>query len=159
MREDVVIIAGLVEQLKKIADRWQTNMKKPPMKFIGYIRASSRFAARAIRELDNDLDKYEQDRLIRMAETTTFQLNYVKHDLSSKVPGAITYDITEDERDNIVEALAEVRCANCDGRVKDCKVREQFFKWDITPIHEVTDNIYPCSMVIYELYIVLQSYL
>ena len=81
-----------------------------------------------------------------MAETTKFRLSYVQCDLSSKAPEVRTYDITEDERDLIVEALAEVRCSGCNGCISDkCKVREQFFKWDVRPIHEVTDEIYPCQ--------------
>lgn len=148
VREDIVIIAGVVGLFEKIVDRWNKNMKNPPKEFIEYIKASKRFAARAIRELDTELDEYEQERLMRMAETTRFVLDYVKHDLSSKEPGKVTYDITEDERDNIVEALAEVRCGDCDGCVKDCKVREQFFKWDVSPIHEVTNKKYPCQYMI-----------
>lgn len=144
-REDVVIIAGVVGLLQEIAGRWGNTIKKPPKEFIGYIKASSRFAARAIRELDNDLDKLEQERLLRMAETTRFQLAYTKHDISSKTPSAVTYDITEDERNNIVEALAEVRCKNCNGCIDNCTVRDQFFKWDITPIYDVTDDTHPCQ--------------
>ena len=144
-REDVVIIAGLVGQLNVIADRWNSNIKNPPKKFIGYVKASSRFAARACQELDGELDDYEVERIFRMAETTKFQLAYIKHDLCAKGPDTITYDITEDERDNIVEALAEVRCKGCHGCRKDCTVRQQFFKWDVTPIYDVTDVKHPCQ--------------
>jgi hypothetical protein len=144
-RKDVVIISGLIGKLEEIAKRWNGSMKNPPKEVIGYISASKRFAIRAMRELDKDLDNYEVQRIYRMAETTKFELAYVKYDLSSKAPGVITYDITEDERDNIVEALAEVRCKGCKGKVKDCKIRDQFFKWDIPPIFEVTDKKHPCQ--------------
>lgn len=144
-RRDTVLMAGTIEQLDDIAFRWGSLMKNPPKKVIEYLKASKRFMARAMRELDKDLDNDEVTRIYRMAETTKFEMTYIQYDLTSKAPGTITYDITEDERDNIVEALAEVRCKGCDGCIKDCKVREQFFKWDVEPIYEVTDKKHPCQ--------------
>lgn len=144
-RMDVVLTAGVIEQLRDITFRWKNLMKNPPLKTIEYIEASARFASRAMREIDKDLDNDEVARIYRIAETTKFQMVYTQFDLSSKAEGVITYDVTEDERDNIVEALAEVRCMKCDGCVKDCTVRQQFFKWDIEPIHEVTDENHPCQ--------------
>lgn len=143
-REDAVVISGLVGTVQGIADRW-SEKKNPPKKVIGYMRASARFAARALKELDKELDNDEVARIYRMAESTRFQLAYTKYDLSSKTSGTITYDITEDERDNLAEALAEVRCKGCDGRVKNCTVRQHFFKWDVAPIHDVTDEAHPCQ--------------
>lgn len=143
-REEAVLVAGVYGELNGIADRWELK-KNPPKEVIGYIRASARFAARAMRELDKELDDNEVQRIYRMAETTKFKLSYTEHSLSSKAPGVYTYDITEDERDNLVEALTEVKCKGCKGHVKDCTVRTNLFKWDVKPIHEVTDEIYPCQ--------------
>lgn len=142
---DVVLIAGLIEQLGDITFRWENLMKNPPKEVIGYLKASTRFAVRAMRELDKDLDNDEVQRIYRIAETTKFSMAYTQFDLSSKEPGKVTYDITEEERDNIVEALAEVRCNGCNGCVKECTVRSQFFKWDIEPIYEATDEKHPCQ--------------
>jgi len=143
-RKDAVVIAGVVDLFKDIHDRWN-GMKKPPKEVLGYLGAATRFASRAMKELDNELDNYEIARIFRMAETTSFDLSYVQYDLSSKTPDTITYDVTEDERDNIVEALTEVNCKSCDGCKKDCTVRQQFFKWDVNPIHEATDAEHPCQ--------------
>lgn len=144
-RHDVVLIAGTIEQLDDICWRWNINMKNPPKKALDYIKAGVRFISRGMREIDKELDNDEVARIYKMAESTKFQMVYDQYDLTSKAPGVITYDITEDERDNIVEALAEVRCSTCDGCVENCKVREQFFKWDIKPIYEYTDETYPCQ--------------
>jgi hypothetical protein len=144
-RTDVVLIAGVIEQLRDITFRWGNLMKNPPKKTIEYIEASARFAARAMREIDKELENDEVARIYRMAETTKFSMTYTHFDLSSKAAGVITYDVTEDERDNIVEALAEVRCKNCNGCIKDCTVRQQLFKWDVPPIHETTDVNHPCQ--------------
>lgn len=144
-RGDAVIITGMVNELNVIANRWNTKMKNPPEKVVKYLRSASSFAASAMRALDKDLDDDEIARLFRMAETTSFKLAYTQFDLSSKAPDVKTYDVTEDERDNIVEALAEVRCNGCKGNIKDCTVRSQFFKWDVPPIYEVTDKKHPCQ--------------
>jgi hypothetical protein len=149
-RTDVVLIAGVIEQLRDITFRWESLMKNPPKEVINYIKASARFAARGMRELDKDLDNDEVSRIYRMAETTKFQMTYTQFDLSSKSPEIFTYDITEDERDNIVEALAEVRCKNCNGCKKDCTVRAQFFKWDVKPVYEYTDRKHPCQYMMPE---------
>lgn len=144
-RQDAVVIAGMVDALKEIADRWEGNMKNPPKRMIAYLRSASSFIGSAIRKLDKELDDTEIERIFRMAQTTEFRATYTEFGLSNREPGVITYDITEDERDNIVEALVEVRCKYCNGCVKDCKVRDQFFKWDIKPVFEVTNNIHPCQ--------------
>jgi hypothetical protein len=144
-REDTVVIAGVSEMLKDIISRWNSNMKKPPKEVLNYLGASSRFAFRALKEFGKELDDVELERIYKMGLTAEF--NYVKYDLSSKNKEPITYDITDDERDNLVEALAEVRCKNCNGCVEDCTVRNQFFKWDVTPIHDVTDDIHPCQYI------------
>lgn len=146
-REDVVIIAGAIHLLKDVSSRWNDNMNNPPKKVTRFLRSAASFSECAMRELDKELDNNEVARIYRLAETTRLQLAYTKHDLSSKTPEAITYDINEDERDAIVEALAEVRCSKCDGRKKDCVVRNQFFKWDITPMYEVVDDNHPCQYI------------
>lgn len=148
-RTDVVITAGMICQIDAIVERWSANLKNPPKEVINYFKAASRFIARGLKELNKDLTDEEIDRIYKMAETTRFKLSYVKCDLTNKSPENITYDITEDERDNIVEALCEVRCHDCDGCIPDCSVRQQFFKWDIAPIHEVTNNKYPCQYMDY----------
>lgn len=144
-RRDAVVTAGMINELEDIVFRWNGLMKNPPKKVTRFIRTAASFLKCAMRELDKDLDNYEVSRIYRMAETTKFEMSYSTFDLSSKEPDTVTYDITEEERDNIVEALAEVRCKGCNGCVKDCTVRSQFFKWDVTPIHEVTDKKHPCQ--------------
>jgi NAD-dependent dihydropyrimidine dehydrogenase PreA subunit len=144
-RRDAIVIMGLIEELRDIITRWHDNMKQPPKEVLGYLGASMRFSARAIKELDTELDNNEIERLEKMAKTIGFDITYMRYDYSSKDPQRRTYDITEDERDNLVEALAEVRCVGCNGCVKDCTVRSQFFKWDVTPIYDVTDDTHPCQ--------------
>lgn len=144
-REDVVIIAGIIDTLTDIANRWNNNMKNPPKKIIKFLRTAASFNRSAMKELDKDLDNSEVSRIYRMAETTKFNLNYTRYTISSKCEETKTYDITEDERDSVVEALAQVRCNGCNGTIKDCVVRGQFFKWDIEPIYELTDKNHPCQ--------------
>jgi hypothetical protein len=144
-RRDAMVTAGMINELKDISDRWNDYMKNPPKRVTRFMKTAASFLACAMRELDKDLDNYEVSRIYRMAETTRFEISYAKFDLSSKTPETVTYDITEEERDNIVEALWEVRCNGCNGCKKDCTVRDQFFKWDVTPIHEVTDKVHPCQ--------------
>lgn len=143
-REDVVIVAGVIDLLKDISVRWNDNMKNPPKKVTKFLRTASSFAACAMKNLDKELDNNEVARIYRMAETTKFNLDYVRHDLSAKTPETKTYDITEEEKQNIVEALAEVRCLNCKGLDK-CSVKDQFFKWDVTPLNEIVDKNHPCQ--------------
>lgn len=144
-RRDVVIMVGMVSELNDIRARWANNMKNPPEKVLKLMRTASSFISSTTNTLARELDKKEIEQLYKIAGTTTFDIGYTKFNGVSRAPGVVTYDITEDERDNIVEALVEVRCKGCDGFVPNCKVRTQFFKWEIAPVHEIIDNNHPCQ--------------
>ena len=146
----MIVIKFLVlkDILKKTIDTWSSlKYSKNMMK---YLKTAHTFLDKSLEELLFEIGYNEALKLKEVANDTIIQFSSKskrKFINNNKVKHSIDHVITDSETVyDIMEAVIEQKCKKCNGKKKECNIRDNFMiPWEAPPVNEyVTDLSEAC---------------